>query len=191
MCISGHTLDDKTGSLGAKWGNPLLGSEPRKLVSAQRPLQGIQTLAGSAPSLTPSCTGLGTLNLVAVGHTPGHWGLLSFCTGPFASTPSSLLSAGSWSPGWSASARGGVWYRLPVTAEQRMRTARAGARHAQAHSVFTQHPTALGRKRAGSHPLFNTSNGSQEARRCVLGQRGSCLSRCVAPSGHSRSDGNG
>lgn len=187
MCVSGHTLDDKTGSLGAKRGNPLLGSEPRNLVSAQRPLQGIQTLAGSGsvPPLTPSCTGLGTLNSVAVGHAPGHWGLLSFCTGPFASTPSSLLSAGIWSPGWSAGARverGTGSQSLP---------SRGCARHAQAHGVFTQHPTALGRKQAGSHLLFNTRNGSQEARGCVLGQRGSCLSRCVAPSGHSRSDGNG
>lgn len=58
---------------------------------------------------------------------------------------------------------------------------RGCARHAQAHSVFTQHPTALGRQQAGSHLLYNTRSGSPEARRCVLGQRGSCLSRYVRP----------
>lgn len=139
MCVSGHTLGDKTGSLGAKPGNPLLGSEPRNLVSAQRPLQGIQTLAGSgsASPLTPSCTGLGTLNSVAVGHTPGHWGLLSFCTGPFASTPSSLLSAGRWSPGWSAGAR------VECGTGSQSPPSRGCARHAQAHGTRRRTASSL------------------------------------------------
>lgn len=70
-------------------------------VSAQKPclcpelLQSLQTLAGSAsrPPLTLFRTGQGTLNSLAVGHTPGHCGLHLSALTPCLHCPPPHLSA--------------------------------------------------------------------------------------------------
>lgn len=157
MCFSGQTLDEKTGLIWAEQGDPLVGYS-EGLSPETLSLSGTHCGAFRArpawgwARLSP-CS-------LAVDHTPGHWGLLSFLTGPFACT-ARPLDASAWS----------LVHRWPQLSAVPAPTPTEQGNE-QVRWVFTTHPDTWTSGRA-FHPHFNTRSGTQRSRRCILGRQGS------------------